>query len=85
MHLIVSVTFTAVSSTVGALYWSISPINKAITATGFGCATGTLFSGTVASLNTTTVGVGLGISFASTTGTPTITVPLVNSLLTNLG
>ncbi len=39
------------------------------------------FSGTVGSLTTTTSGLILGLGFSNVTGTPTITVPLVNAKL----
>jgi hypothetical protein len=81
MILHVQVTFTAVGAGTGSIYWSISPQNKAITATGFGCVTGTLFSGTVGSLTTTTSGLILGLGFQSVTGTPLINIPLVDSTL----
>jgi hypothetical protein len=81
MLLYVQVTFTAVGAGTGSLFWSITPMNKAVTATGFGCATGTLFNGTVSALTTTTSGLILGLGFVGQTGTPTVTVPLVKSEL----
>jgi hypothetical protein len=65
----------------GAYYWSIIPTNKAITATGFGVATGPTgqFSGTVSSVALNTASLKFGLSFKATTGTPTITVPMVRS------
>ena len=77
--MVVDVVVTFTSAT--ALYWSISPNNKAITATGFGVATGTgaLFSGTVTGLTTTTASLIFGLGFSSVTGTPTIVVPMAQA------
>lgn len=81
----VSVTFTAVGSSTGSFFWSMTPINKAAAATGFGVATGTgVFTGTVSSLNTTTGSLKFGLGFIATTGTPTITVPTVQARAFNL-
>ncbi len=77
----VQVTFTAIGAGTGAVYWSMTPMNKAVSATGFGCVTGTLFSGTIGSLTTTTSGLILGLGFLGTTGTPTITLPMVQGQL----
>ena len=73
----VTVTFTSTS----AFYWSICPLNKAVTATGFGVATGaTAFtSGTVSGLTTTTASLIFGLGFQSTTGTPTVVIPMVEA------
>lgn len=79
------ITWLAVGASTGQYYWSISPMNKAVTATGFGCATGTLFNGTTAAnLNTTTAGLKFGIGFVNSTGTPIITVPMVHAQAYNL-
>lgn len=77
----IMIVFTAVGAGSASFYWTICPFQKAATATGFGVAVGAagLFSGTVGSLNSTTAGLKFGVSFASTTGTPTITVPLVEA------
>lgn len=60
----------------GSYFWTITPMNKAITATGFGVATGTtgLFSGTVSAVAMNTAGLNFGIGFRATTGTPTIRI-----------
>lgn len=77
----IMLVFTAVGAGTASFYWTICPFQKAATATGFGVAVGAtgLFSGTVGSLNSTTANLKFGISFSSTTGTPTITVPLVQA------
>jgi hypothetical protein len=76
----VEVVVTTTGAT-GAYFWSIIPTNKAITATGFGVATGPTgqFSGTVSSVAMNTASLKFGLSFKATTGTPTITVPLVRA------
>jgi hypothetical protein len=81
----IQVTVTTTGAT-GAYFWSIVPNNKAITATGFGVATGTgaYFSGTVSSVAMNTAGLIFGLGFSSTTGTPTITVPFVHAQAFNL-
>jgi hypothetical protein len=65
----------------GVYYWAIIPTNKAITATGFGVATGPTgqFSGTKSSVALNTASLKFGIGFRATTGTPTITVPMVRA------
>ena len=73
----VQLSFT--SST--AAYWAIACQNKAITATGFGVATGaTAFqSGTLSGLTSTTASDKYGLGFQSNTGTPTIVIPIVQA------
>jgi hypothetical protein len=74
----VTVTFTSTS----AFYWSLVPRQTAATATGFGItypATAAYFSGTVTGLTTTTASLIFGIGFSSTTGTPTVVVPMVQA------
>lgn len=70
----------------GAYYWTIVPIHSAATATGFGVATGATgqFSGTVSSVALNTASLKFGLSFKATTGTPTITVPLVQASAINI-
>jgi hypothetical protein len=70
----------------GAYFWSIIPTNKAITATGFGVATGPTgqFSGTVSGVALNTAALKFGIGFVATTGTPTITVPMVRAQALNV-
>lgn len=70
----------------GAYFWSIVPTSKAVTATGFGVATGPTgqFSGTVSSVAMNTASLKFGLSFKATTGTPTITVPLVRASTVNI-
>jgi hypothetical protein len=77
--MIVDVTVTFTSTTV--FYWSICPLNKAVTATGFGVATGAaaFTSGTVSGLTTTTASLIFGLGFQSTTGTPTVVIPMVEA------
>lgn len=73
------VKFLTVGSS-GSFFWAMSPMNKAATITGFGVATGTAsYSGTVTAFNTTTTNLIFGLGFKQTTGTPTITVPLVEA------
>lgn len=80
MTLDVEVVVTTTGAT-GAYYWSIIPTSKAVTATGFGVATGSSgqFSGAVSSVALNTASLKFGLSFIATTGTPTITVPLVRA------
>lgn len=77
--MIVDVMVVFTSST--AFYWTICPINKAVTATGFGVATGAgaFTSGTVSGLTTTTGSLIFGLGFNSTTGTPTVVIPMVEA------
>ena len=86
MLVTVQVTVTAIGSS-GSYYWSIVPDNKAVTATGFGVATGTgaYLSGTVSSVNFTTASQIFGLGFESVTGTPTIVVPMVQAQSYNIG
>ena len=81
----VEVVITATGAT-GSYFWSVVPNNKAITATGFGVATGTAAysSGTVSSVNLTTAGLKFGIGFSCATGTPTITIPFTRATVYNL-
>lgn len=81
VHLVVTT-----AGATGAYYWSIVPNNKAVTATGFGVATGTgaYFSGTVSSVALNTASLKFGLGFKATTGTPTIAVPLVRAQAFNL-
>ena len=62
----------------GTLYWAMVPMNKAVTATGFGVVTGPSgqFSGTTGAVNLSTANLKFGIAFANVTGTPTVTVPM---------
>lgn len=71
----ITINITATGAT-GSYFWTICPMNKAATATGFGIATGTtgLFSGTVSSVALNTANLKFGISFIATTGTPTVRV-----------
>jgi len=85
MLMTVQVSWTAIGAGTGAIYWSIVPSNKAPTATGFGVASGTIPSGTVGSLTSTTAGLIMGLGFMQTTGTPLITVPQVIANISNLG
>jgi hypothetical protein len=70
----------------GVYYWSMVPNNKAITATGFGVATGAgaYFSGTVSSIALNTANLKFGLGFKATTGTPTIVIPMVEARAYNL-
>ncbi len=85
MSVKVMLTVTATGAT-GSYYWSIIPQNKAITATGFGVATGAggFFSGTVASVAMNTASLKFGIGFKATTGTPTIVIPFVKAEAFNM-
>lgn len=75
-HMTVDVQLTVTTTgSAGAYWWSIIPMNKAVTATGFGCVTGTLFSGSKTAVALNTAGLVFGLGFSSTTGTPTITIP----------
>lgn len=85
MTLDVEIVVTTTGAT-GAYFWSIIPTSKAVTATGFGVATGPTgqFSGTVSSVNLTTASLKFGLAFTATTGTPTITVPMVRAQALNV-
>jgi hypothetical protein len=74
----VSVVVTATGAT-GSYYWSICAMQKAATITGFGIPTGTtgLYSGTVSSVAMNTSALIFGLGFKMTTGTPTISIPLI--------
>lgn len=85
--MVVDVTLRVASTGAsGSYFWTISPFNKAVTATGFGVATGTtgLFSGTVSSVAMNTAGLNFGIGFRATTGTPTIRVVSVQARAYNI-
>ena len=86
-HMVVDVQVTVVSTgATGSYFWSIVPMNKAATATGFGVATGTsaFTSGTISSVAMNTAGLQFGLGFKSNTGTPTITIPFVNAQAFNI-
>lgn len=85
MLLTVQLTVTTIGGT-GAYYWSMYPDNKAVTATGFGCVTGTLFNGTVSSVAMNTASLIFGIAFVANTGgtLPTVTIPTVNAAAYNM-
>lgn len=74
----VTINITTTGAT-GAYFWTISPMNKAASAAGFGIVTGTtgLFSGSVAAVALNTANLKFGIAFISTTGTPTVRVPSI--------
>lgn len=84
MMLDIEIVITTTGAT-GAYYWTMIPMSKAVTATGFGVATGPTgqFSGTVSSVALNTASLKLGLGFVATTGTPTITVPLVRAQALN--
>lgn len=81
----ITLTVTTTGGT-GAYFWTMCPLNKAVTATGFGVATGTtgLFSGTVSSVAMNTASLIFGIGFKSTTGTPTIRIVQVQAQAINI-
>lgn len=81
----VEVVVTTTGAT-GAYYWTIIPQNKAITATGFGVPTGTgaFTSGTKSAVALNTASLKFGLGFRSTTGTPTITIPMVQAQAFNI-
>lgn len=85
MFLTIQLTVTTIGAS-GAYYWSMCPDSKAVTATGFGCATGTLFNGTVSSVALNTASLKFGIGFIANTGgtLPTITIPTVQSFAFNV-
>lgn len=70
----------------GGYYWAINPVHSAVTATGFGVATGATgqFSGTKSSVAMNTSGLIFGLGFIATTGTPTITIPMVQATAINI-
>lgn len=85
MMIDVEVVFTTIGSA-GAYYWTMIPTSKAASATGFGVAAGPTgqFSGTVSAVPLNTASLKLGLGFIATTGTPTITVPLVRAQSLNI-
>jgi hypothetical protein len=70
----------------GAYYWTIIPQNTAGAAVGFGVVTATnaWLSGTVSSVALNTASFKFGLGFESVTGTPTITVPMVQAFAYNM-
>lgn len=85
MILDVEIVVTATGAT-GSYYWTVVPTSKAASATGFGVAVGPSgqFSGTVSSVALNTASLKLGLGFVATTGTPTVTVPLVRAQALNI-
>lgn len=85
MALDVMVVVTTTGAT-GAYYWTMTPMTKAQSATGFGVATGTsgFFDGTVSSVALNTASLQFGLGFISTTGTPTIRIPFVHGQVFNM-
>jgi len=81
----VMLTVTATGAT-GSYFWSICPMQRAATATGFGIVTGTtgLFTGTVSSVAMNTASLIFGLGFKATTGTPTISIPFVDGRAINI-
>ena len=81
----VQLTVTATGGT-GSYFWSIIPLNKAASATGFGVTTGAgaFFSGTKSSVAMNTASLKFGLGFVATTGTPTIVIPFVNAQAFNM-
>lgn len=74
----------------GGYYWSIIPDNRAsvpATAAGFGVpgtASNAYLNGTVSAVAMNTASLIFGIGFIATTGTPTITVPMVQAFAFNM-
>jgi hypothetical protein len=88
MTLTVQLTVVTTGAT-GSYYWSIIPAHSAASGVGFGCVTGTIFPqstilGTVSGVAMNTAGLQFGLGFSSTTGTPTITVPLCQAFAYNM-
>lgn len=89
MVLNIMLVVTAAGGT-GSYYWTIIPNNRAsvpATPAGFGIpGTGSnaFFSNTVSPVALNTAGLAFGIGFISTTGTPTITVPMVQAYAYNM-
>jgi hypothetical protein len=82
----VEIVVTTTGAT-GAYYWTIVPTHTAARITGFGLdqAAASFFSGTVSSVALNTANLKFGLAFTATTGTPTITVPLVQAQSLNIG
>lgn len=78
-NMIVDVVLTWVTvGASGTAFWSITSLNDAASATGFGQVTGTAgFTGTTGAFNTTTASLKFGLGFTSTVGTPTVSIPMV--------
>lgn len=74
----------------GAYFWTMTPSNVASaigTPAGFGITRGTtsaLFTGTKSSVALNTASLIFGLGFVATTGTPTITVPIVQAAAYNM-
>jgi hypothetical protein len=74
----------------GAYYWSICPDNRAsvpATAAGFGVpgtASNAYLTGTVSSVALNTASLIFSLGFVATTGTPTITIPIVQAYAYNM-
>lgn len=86
-HMILDVVLVVTTTgATGAYYWTITPMHAAVTATGFGVATGTLFSGTKSSVAMNTASLKFGLGFVCATGgtLPTITVPMVQAFAYNM-
>lgn len=83
VDVVIVITVTGAS---GSYYWSISPIHQAATAAGFGIATGATgqFSNTKSTVALNTASLIFGLGFICTTGTPTITVPMMQGKAYNL-
>lgn len=86
-HMMVDVEMVITTTgATGAYFWSIIPMSKNATAIGFGVPVGPTgqFSGTVSSVNLTTGSLKFGLGFTATTGTPTITIPMVRAQALNV-
>lgn len=86
-NMVMDVTVTiATTGATGSYFWSICPMQQAASATGFGIATGTtgLFTGTVSSVALNTASLIFGLGFKATTGTPTISIPMVQAQALNI-
>jgi len=82
--MVVDVTIVVTTST--AYYYSIIPVNKLIGGTGFGVPAGPTGyqSGTITGVPLDTASLKFGLGFSATTGTPTITIPMVQANAFNL-
>jgi hypothetical protein len=85
MRLIVQVVITATGVS-GSYYWTMVPVNKLTTATGFGIPIGTTAyrNGTVSGVNLTTTSLIFGLGFRCGSNAPVITIPYVLCQTANL-
>lgn len=84
MELRIMLVVTATGAS-GSYYWTICPSNSAGSAVGFGIpSSGGYFASTKSSVAMNTASLNFGIGFIATTGTPTVTAPMVRAFAYNM-